>query len=301
MNSYTEEDVIYINDNVLNDTYQIYNRLSDDFSMLSGDISNAGDINVQTGLFGDGMNKLSKQSTSISSRFYSISSIVYNSIDEWIMLEKKLTNEANSIPIPRIEKLTQSVVNYMYINVNISKNDGISVRNGQESNKSENNDNSIIEEEKLKNIKKDETKSQIYDDEYNYNNENRIILENIEKDETALQTYDDKYRYNNENRKKLENIKKDGTVLQTYDDKYNYNNENRKILENIEKDETALQIYDDKYNYNYENRKKLENIEKDGTVLQTYDDKYNYNYENKQILKDDIKDKTELYENDIKR
>ena len=130
MDFYTEEDYINITDDVLEDAYKVYSKLGAVYSDMTNDINNAGEINKEADLFGDAMNKMGTQSNAISTRCNSISHIISESIDEWNLLEKELLNKSNSIIIPKIEGLNDSVVNYSYNNVNLLKNDGKSVNFG---------------------------------------------------------------------------------------------------------------------------------------------------------------------------
>ena len=215
-------DNIYIDDNILKDSYQTYNNLVVGFPTMSSDINKSGDINREANLFGDEINRISNQSSSISFRYRSVGNIVKDSIDEWNLLEKKMAREASSIIIPKLEKLNKSIVDYNYRVINLSKDDGKGVNLGQTTNLQHIEEKELFDKKDLNSI---------------LNSNNNFIHE-----------LDNRISIEKENLRKIDNS--NGNEVQQLDDNSSISKEQLKNFNNLYINET--QHLDDNLSINKE-------------------------------------------------
>jgi hypothetical protein len=149
---YDDSEMLYYDDNIIDSAITTYDELNVGFDSMSQDINKSGEINKQVDLFGNGITKISKQSSAISQRYRNVKKILSDSRDKWMLFESKLKSEISSVSIPVIEELNSTNLSASYNNVSLNKNDGKAINSGVMNFSTTDFDSSISEKQKIDNI-----------------------------------------------------------------------------------------------------------------------------------------------------
>ena len=202
----------------------------------SSSFSSAADV----GLLGDVVGKISNQMSGISSSSGTIGNSAKKNASEMFTLDATTADTAETSIIPPKDFLAENTMEVnQYNNSLLGKIDGRSVNEGEQAEKPEEIDDSVVEAENLASILGEQSKEEQYDDSSNVQNS---LLGNINKNEaTEEQEYNDKVSVSKTN---LQNIVGEGTEMQELDGESSIHGES--VLGNINKNaETQMQNYVD--------------------------------------------------------
>lgn len=250
---YDDSEMLYYDDNIIDSAITTYDELNVGFDSMSQDVNKSGEINKQVDLFGNGINKISKQSSAISQRYRNVKKILAESREKWILFESKLKSEISSITIPVFDELKGTNLSVSYNNVSLNKNEGKAINSGEMSFSTTDFDSSIQEKQKLENINNNtQTSSVEMEDNSSVNKTN---ITNINNSTNTEQVQLDSRNLEG-NKISLENIN-NAQIDENKELDFNSSNINKINLINNDKENVSYENNND-VNINYENNNKID-------------------------------------------
>lgn len=250
--------IFSINNEEMDNTIIGYNKICTDTDSTLDSIPSKFQSITKTGLFSSGLSTITKQLSKVSSSVSNLKKIIRKQSDKTYEMELSLAKEADQIEIPQ-NFVKNDAKRYSTIeDIVLNKNDGKSINEGQETEKTnEIRDNNIVKEN-LTNIVKEDT--EIINEEFNSNVENTKMKNINNGNETEQHKIKDDYSSNKE---QLNDIKNNSSF--EVNQSLNTNGINvfelKNINSNISEGKTE---YHDKYNTN---EVRFENVNKESKEL----------------------------------
>lgn len=172
-----------------------FERASSGFSSASTDVATVGEGfpssfsgALNAGLMNESVSSISNELASIAASIGSVKNIIAKHSNEMFTYDKTMSEMAEDIEIPTDFLANNAAQVNEYNRTLLGKIDGRSVNEGVASSEIEDNDESIVSAEGLKDITGETAKEEVYDDSSVIGNS---ILGSIVQGETEAQTYDD--------------------------------------------------------------------------------------------------------------
>ena len=192
---------------------------------------------VNTGLTGDSVGKIGNQMVAITNSISNVKNIIQKHSSQMFSFDRSVAKKIEDIDIPQdFVANDSSSVNY-YTQTLLGKIDGQSVNEGQESHMFKEIDDSVVNAEKLTDIRGTDSKEEKYDARSSIGGQS--ILGNISGDTTKEQHYDSS---SSVSKATMENISGNVTEQQHYDET---SVGGKSILRDISSAATQKQDYND--------------------------------------------------------
>ena len=186
-----KKNYININDNEIFDITNYLNKTQCNLSDAKDSSTNKFQSLNKSNLFSSGINKINKQMDIVSKAIYRLNRTIRNKTEEIIFIDKKLSEEAEKIKVPNNFFTNNSINSHIFKQINLSKKEGLNIKDDNSLNESNLNFNANILSENLKNI----TNQKMDDNNVNLkdNNIKGTTLKNInDKIQTNdIKLYDD--------------------------------------------------------------------------------------------------------------
>lgn len=186
-----KKNYININDNEIFDITNYLNKTQCNLSDTKDSSTNKFQSLNKSNLFSSGINKINKQMDIVSKAIYRLNRTIRNKTEEIIFIDKKLSEEAEKIKVPNNFFTNNSINSHIFKQINLSKKEGLNIKDDNSLNESNLNFNANILSENLKNI----TNQKMDDNNVNLkdNNIKGTTLKNInDKIQTNdIKLYDD--------------------------------------------------------------------------------------------------------------
>ena len=206
--------IFEINSYEMDDVLDSIKKASSDIEITNYDAKETFEPNKQSNVFGNGSKKINSQMDELHDQVHHLGSVMEKGANSIYELEMSLANEIKEIQIPKGYETNDSIKDNQAVSINLFKNDGTSVNEGENSiTESTYDDTTRIVKENLVDINNGQIQTQTFDE--NQLQVNSTVLSDISKDETTIKEFDENaytdnkqtlYNMNNNNANEVKEI-----------------------------------------------------------------------------------------------